>query len=191
MIELRMMAGGLAALGAAFNREIRPEVAEVYHQVLGPRLDADDWARAVKRCLENETFFPPPAVLLRYGLREGVPEARAVEDYQAILGSFEDGQPMGPREIRERFGEAAMEAFVAAGGTRAFSWCEPRDEPFRRKAFVEAWTEVEDQDPALALPAGDSGHITEGSNVDLVGDDFPQARAVEVFRELQQRSRTS
>jgi hypothetical protein len=129
-------------------------MAEVFHGVLGARLDAAQWERAVRRSLEAESFFPPPAVLLRYGLADGVPEARAVEVYDRIVSAFERGHELGPREVAAEYGTAAMEAFCAAGGTRAFAWCEPRDEPFRRKAFVEGWVETASQDPGYALPPG-------------------------------------
>lgn len=149
------MAKGLALLSTAFNRTLTDELAEVYHGVVGPRLDAPQWERAVRRCLEAESFFPPPAVLLRYGLADGLPQARAVEVYDSIVGNFESGREAGPRVIGEWYGTAAMEAFCAAGGHRAFAWCEPRDEPFRRKAFVEGWVETVSQDPAFALPPGE------------------------------------
>ena len=155
MIGSREMAAGLAALGVAFNREVTPQVAEVYHGVIGPRLGAAQWQRAVRRCLEAESFFPAPAVLLRYGLADGVPQARAVEIYDAIVSHFETADGLGPRDVAKLYGTAAMEAFCAAGGHRAFAWCEPRDEPFRRKAFVEGWVETATQDPRLALPAGE------------------------------------
>ena len=155
MIGTRDMASGLAALGVAFNREVTPQLAEIYHGVVGARLDATQWQRAVRRSLEAESFFPPPAVLLRYGLADGVPQARAVELYDAIVSRYESGDALGPREISDRYGTAAMEAFCAAGGNRAFAWCEPRDEPFRRKAFIEGWVETATQDPRFALPAGE------------------------------------
>jgi len=156
MIGISEMGAGLAALGVAFGREIGAEVAEVYHGVLGPRLDAAGWQRAVRRALEAESFFPPPAVLLRYGASEGLPQARAVEFYDAIVSCFERGEGLGPSEVTARYGTAAMEAFCAAGGNRAFAWCEPRDEPFRRKAFVQGWVETVAVDPALALPPGEA-----------------------------------
>lgn len=159
MIDLRMMAAGLAALGAAFNREVTPAVAEVYHGVLGARLDAQQWERSVRRALEAESFFPPPAVLLRYGLADGAPQARAVELYDRIVDHYERGENLGPREISERYGTAAMESFVSAGGSRAFAWCDPHGEQFRRKAFVEAWCEVTEQEPATALPAGEERRL--------------------------------
>lgn len=148
------MAKGMALLSTAFNRALTDEVLAVYHAVIGPKLDAAGWERAVRRALEAESFFPPPAVLLRYGQAEGAPAARAMELYEQIVRHYECGEQLGPRDVRERYGEAAMDAFVAAGGTRAFAWCEPASEPFRAKEFREAWLEVTDQEPARALPAG-------------------------------------
>jgi len=142
----------MALLSTAFNRALTAELVEVYHGVLGPRLETAEWERAVRRVLEVESFFPPPAVLLRYGRADGAPQVQAITAYDEIVSAFEGGQPVGPREVCERYGEAAMEAFVSAGGSRAFAWCEPRDEPFRRKAFLEAWLDTTDQLPERALP---------------------------------------
>lgn len=155
------MAKGMALLSTAFNRQLTDELVEVYHGVIGPKLDAAQWERAVRRCLDAEVFFPPPAVLLRYGLADGSPQARAVEAYERILAEFEAGRPMGPREVLEVVGRSAMEAFVAAGGHRAFVWCEPDDEPFRRKAFVEAWIDVTEQEPKAAIPSGEERRLLD------------------------------
>lgn len=159
MIDVRAMAAGMAALGVAFGREVTPAVAEVYHQVIGPRLDAAGWERAVRRALEAESFWPAPAVLLRYGAANGAPQARAVEFYDRLVAHYERGEQLGPREVSQSYGTAAMEAFVSAGGTRAFSWCDPKDEPFRRKAFVEAWVDVTHVEPQTALPEGEARRL--------------------------------
>lgn len=182
MIGVREMAAGLATLGVAFNREVTPQLAEIYHGVIGARLDAAQWEHAVRRALEAESFFPPPAVLLRYGLVDRLPQARAVELYDQIVMRYEVGDNMGPREIAEFYGTAAMEAFCAAGGTRAFAWCEPRDEPFRRKAFVEGWVETVTTDPSFALPAGeDRPELSEG------GRPLTHSEAVEILHGVKQR----
>lgn len=161
MLTRGEMAKGLALLSTAFNRALTDEVVVVYHAVVGQRLDLAQWERAVRRSLEAEVFFPPPAVLLRYGLADGSPQARAVEAYERILAEFEAGRPMGPREVLDVVGRSAMEAFVAAGGHRAFVWCEPDDEPFRRKAFIEAWIDVTEQEPQAALPEGDARRLLD------------------------------
>lgn len=162
------MAKGLALLSTAFNRALTAELVAVHHAVIGARLDAHQWERAVRRALEAEAFFPPPAVLLRYGLADGAPEARAVEFYDRILNDFECGDPIGQREVLLKYGPAAMEGFVAAGGLRAFSWCEPDGEPFRRKAFVEAWVETSSQDPAKALSGATQSRVEAGDILRLI-----------------------
>jgi hypothetical protein len=163
MLTRESLAAGLGALCVAFNRAPTDELVRVYHGVVGPMLDEQQWERAVRRVLQGESYFPPPAVLLRYGLADGAPQARAVEVYDRIVREFEAGRDPGPREVRERYGDAAMEGFVSAGGSRAFSWCEPASEPFRRKAFVEGWVETVEQDPSRALPPGDAGMIGDGN----------------------------
>jgi hypothetical protein len=159
------MAKGMALLSTAFNRALTDELVEVFHGVIGARLDAQQWERAVRRTLDCETFFPPPAVLLRYGLAEGAPEARAVEFYERIVEHYEAGETVDPREISERYGTAAVEGFLAAGGSRAFAWCEPASEPFRRKAFIEAWLETVEQEPARALPPAAAPSSVEASEI--------------------------
>jgi hypothetical protein len=149
------MAKGLALLGVAFSRDLSDEIAELYHGVLGSRLSVEQWEKAVGRALEDERFFPPPAVLLRYALPAGVPQARAVEVYLHLVDGYQSGRGMDQRDIGEKFGPAARDAFLAAGGRHAFEWCEEASEPFRRKAFVDAWVEVYEQSPAAALTIED------------------------------------
>lgn len=154
MIDLEAFRKGMGHLGAAFNRAVTKELLDVFGGVLSVKLTTEQWERAVLRAIEAEKFFPPPAVLLRYGLGEGSAKARAIEAYEHIVGAFEHGWKYGPRDVREKFGEAAMEAFIAAGGARAFAWCEPENEPFRRRDFAAAWVETVEQDPSRMLPAG-------------------------------------
>lgn len=153
------MARGMALLSTAFNRALTDELVSVYHAVIGSKLDSAGWERAVRRALEAESYFPAPAVLLRYGRGDGAPQARAVEMYERILRDYEQGRHLGPREVQEQYGTAAMEAFVAAGGTRAFDEYLEGGGPFRRKAFVEAWLETTEQEPARALPAGEERRL--------------------------------
>lgn len=143
------LAKGLALLGVAFNREITPLLLEVYEKVLSDMSDTQ-WEKAVTAALNGESYFPPPAVLRKYGLPDAT--VRAAELYQAILSDYESGAHLGPREVKLKYGEAAMEAFVSAGGVRAFEWCEPASQPFRAKAFIEGWVEITKHEPEIAGP---------------------------------------
>lgn len=170
MIEKGAFLSGLHVLGLAFNRQINPEVTRVFDGVLSAKLSDAQWEQAVKRCLEAERFFPAPATLLRYGLADATPpETLAGEAYQAILRRYEAGERLHFAQIKEQISRAAADAFMAAGGFRAFEWCEPDNEPFRWKAFKEAFLEDVEAEPALALPAGkDVMAIEERSTLDRV-----------------------
>jgi len=91
MIDLRMMAAGLTALGHAFNREVTPQVADVYHGVIGPKLNAAQWERAVRRALDAETFFPPPAVLPRRWVAAGSRRRGVRPNPRRVRGGAPDG----------------------------------------------------------------------------------------------------
>ena len=155
MIDLDAFEDGMKRLGRAFSREISKGVLDVFAGVLSPRLSTEQWGHAVTRALESETFFPPPAVLLRYGAGDRGLSAAAGDAYGQILALFEQGKGVGYRDVMDRFGKAAAEAFIAAGGFRRFSWCEPEDEPFRLKDFRAAYVEQAEVDPISALPPGE------------------------------------
>ena len=102
------MAKGMALLSMAFSREITDSLVGLYHGVLGSRLSVEQWEKSVGRALEDERFFPPPAVLLRYALPCGVPQARAVEVYLHLVDGYQSGRGMDQRDIGEKFGEAQV-----------------------------------------------------------------------------------
>jgi hypothetical protein len=155
VIDLKAFKAGMERLGAAFNRPLTDELLTVFAGVLAPRLSTEQWATAVTRALEAESFFPPPAVLLRYGADDRGLAAAAGDAYTKIVRCYEQGQELGYRQVEERFGHAAAEGFIAAGGSRRFAWCEPEDEPFRLKDFRAAYVEQAEVDPISALPPGE------------------------------------
>ena len=155
MIDKAKFQAGLHALGLAFGKQITADVLRVFDGVLSAKLDDETWEKAVRRCLEAETFFPPPSVLLRYGLCDATPPtALAGHAYAVIVGLFEAGKNLGYRDVMELHGRASAEAFMASGGNRAYAWCEPESEPFRRRDFIQAYVEQVEAEPLLALPAG-------------------------------------
>jgi hypothetical protein len=156
VIDLDAFEDGMLKLGRAFSREISEGLLDTFAEVLSPRLNTQQWLKAVDRCLESESYFPPPAVLLRYGADDRVLAAAAGDAYERIVACYERGDNIGYREVQERFGHAAAEGFVAAGGSRRFAWCEPDDEPFRLKDFRAAYVEQAEVDPISALPAGEA-----------------------------------
>lgn len=154
---------GMAALCENFSREQTPSLVELFWGSLSQLTD-DEWARAMSQSIGNDEFFPTVARLLRYA-RPQKPEAvvrsenkaRAQEVYEQIIDAFEGGRPLSSAKVEAEFGYAAKVAFGAAGGHGAFAWCDPRNEPFRRKAFIEAFEEVGTVQPEAmaALPSAE------------------------------------
>jgi hypothetical protein len=151
-------AKGLALLGTAFNRALSDELVGVYHGVLARKLSAVQWERAVCRALEAETFFPPPAVLLRYGVANGSLAARASEAFEVILECYSSGEHLRHDEIAGRFGKAARDAYLAAGGRAVFDLVggegQERARSFALRDFTAAWRETVEADAMAALPPG-------------------------------------
>jgi hypothetical protein len=154
VIDIESFRSGMKRLAATFNRALTTEVVAVFAEILTPRLSTEQWAHAVQRAMESESFFPPPAVLLRYGTGDRGLKAAAADAYDCIVSAYEDGHQLGYREIRDKYGLAAAEGFIAAGGERRFAWCEPSDQPFRFKDFKAAFVEQAEVDPIDALPPG-------------------------------------
>jgi hypothetical protein len=138
-------------LGVLPGCQASPELMEAYHLVLGKINDAR-WRIAIVRALAQEKFFPPPSKLLEYANENSGQTTLAVSAYEKIIGYYEAGVELSPREVGEIYGIAARDSFIAAGGVRSFTWCEPKDEPFRRRDFVKAWQECVRFDPSHALP---------------------------------------
>jgi hypothetical protein len=153
MIDVTKFRQGMELLGAAFNREITKEVMDVYG-IVAERLDDEAWERAVRRTLETVEYFPPPAALLRLGMDYKPTAVSGSMVYEQILAAFERGEQLDSRSVRASWGEAARDAFIAAGGTRAFEFCEVKDQPFRRRAFLLAWDELVARDIEKGLKSG-------------------------------------
>jgi hypothetical protein len=156
VLTFEQLAQGLTILGAAFGRDVTPVAAEAYRIALSERLTPETWETAVRTALTRERFFPSAAILLTYGCPADPPKAAAAKVYEEILDAFERGERLGYRDVAKRWGATAGNAFVAAGGTAAFEWCELAGRPFRLKAFQETWVEQVQTEPVpRSLPAAE------------------------------------
>jgi hypothetical protein len=151
MIAPEAFATGLHALAVAHGLELKPERVEVYYEMLGHLFTAESWSATVRASLLQSRYFPSIAELLAAAPERKVDETKVRAAYDAIVRIFEQGLGIDSRALRESYGEPAAQAFAAAGGVQAFSWCEPSSEPFRWKAWREAWLRAE-KDAVAALP---------------------------------------
>jgi hypothetical protein len=148
----------MSAIGIAVRQEADTATMALYHDILGPRTDAAEWASFVRWALESGrwTWFPKLAEL-QDALREFKGDrpllVEATEAYERVLESGgycpERGTTWIFRDIREKCGEAAAEAFLAAGGNNAFvsTW----EESKRRERFVAAYGEAVRESPETKL----------------------------------------
>jgi hypothetical protein len=161
LIDRTAFAAGMSAIGLAVRQEADAATMALYHDILGPRTDADEWARFVRWALEGGRWtWLPKLVELQDALREFRGDrpllVEATEAYERVLQSgtyIGDGTQWIYRDIREKCGEAAAEAFLAAGGHHAFATTFRESD--RRERFLAAYQEAVRQDPdARLLPAG-------------------------------------
>ena len=149
MIEMRDFLPGLSRLAVASRQAVDEATFEVYREALGPEVDADEWEAFTLNCVRCDRFSWFPKVSeIRDALREyrGDPRlpVEAVAAYERVMecGTYhpEHGTRWSYREIRERCGLAAAEAFMAAGSHNGFAHTpEKYGDAFRRKLFVEEY----------------------------------------------------
>lgn len=119
-------------------------------------LTDEQWSRAVAICRRGE-WFPSTNELLAAAEPGGCTPislagqvyAEICEAYENLTGREREWSPNADA-VEARWGCAARAAFLAVGGVSKFQRCEPRDEPFRLKAFREAFVEVSNDRPLLA-----------------------------------------
>lgn len=167
MIEAEQFAIGLSRIALAVRESVDAATFAVYHELVAERTDAEEWqaftvefARHPPRGHEGRPRFPTVVELLD-ALAEfrGAPplEREATEAYDRVLAAStytpEGGATWNYRDVRERCGLAAAEAFLEAGGHHAFAttW----DESRRRGRFLAAYqAEARERPGARLLPEG-------------------------------------
>ncbi len=175
MIEKTNFQAGMHALGAAFMRDLPEDVLRIFDDMLSPKLDDNQWQKAVRLAIEKEVYFPPPAVLLKYGTTDRPVLVEGAEVFERILNDYSSGLHMSPRQVVATYGVAARDAFAAAGGVMAFENCgSEQSAQWVRKAFLATWKDVVEADPQLALPgpanqlpSGDEASTTLGNLAEL------------------------
>lgn len=203
-----LFAAGMAKLEQVFGTESDPEKIKarmkLYRDIIGAFMDDSEWHRAVVRVLATHKYptFPVPALLLEVAIERR--QQRAAEDaslaFSLVLQGTEHrllhaGQSACAciRDrydlalIRERYGNVVAEALIEAGGTGVLEGMRESDEPFVRKAFVEAYQERATARPREALPlairrmaAGDEQKreiVAPGANTEAEGPVSREAAA--------------
>lgn len=190
MIDPEAFTTGMQGIAAGVRKVWEGESLGVYFDALNCQTDAPEWdsfARWANRT--GRWQWLPTLREIIDALREFRGErpllVEATEAYERVLasGSYsaEGGTSWSYRRVRERCGEAAAEAFLAAGGTSGFAttW----DESKRRERFTEAYAEAVRESPATKLLPGVKALPPAEPSAGPVSREEAK-RAIETFREI-------
>lgn len=152
-------ANGMDRIGIATRQPADAATKLVYYDSLRYQVDAQEWDRFTQYAVDTDRFpvhFPKLAEI-RDALRDFRGQrpliVEASEAYERVLAAGvytpEGGTTWNYRSIREKCGDAAAEAFLAAGGNSAFAttWNEDK----RRERFVAMYAEAVRDEPTAAL----------------------------------------
>lgn len=182
-------AEGIDRIGLATRQPADAATKLVYFDALQDKASAEEWAAFARWVVDTDRFpvYFPKKAEISDALREFRGQrpllVEATDAYERVLAAGiytpEGGTTWSFRAIRETCGDAAAEAFLAAGGNAAFSttW----DEAKRRERFAAAYAEAVREEPrAGLLPAGEAVRL-----LPPVQDLPTRAEAVTVIRRLQ------
>lgn len=161
MIDAAAFCTGLSLIGIQLNQPVAKDVQRAFHLAMEDETTAEEWQAFIRVAVKRFawTFLPPVPALLD-ALREfrGAPklDAEAVAAYERVIRASDYNPHAGTyyelRSIVGRCGKAAGEAFMAAGGPRAFESDYREDD--RRRKFVVAYVAAARAEPAgRLLPA--------------------------------------
>ena len=131
MIDQHKFSAGMGILAANFNRNLEAAVVKVYYGALSAALTTDEFERAVERCIAEETFWPPVALIVGKikPTGKGADPAPTV-DSSPVLRRIEKLAQYNPHtsmiyprveEVREKIGDEAAYAYATAGAQRCFA----------------------------------------------------------------------
>ncbi len=148
MIDKDRFLAGLAVLAGAFGREVDGPVQRAYYAVLSPKMTDDEWERAVGLTLEQETFWPSPAVIAAKVKADDESRAFLVYEHVNRIVNNAGGHRFLPyATYHAEFDAPTKAAISTVGGLAEFG-------SVSAKRFAKAYIEAL-QPPKLKAPATD------------------------------------
>lgn len=150
MIDKDQFAIGMGLLGGAFSRDIDAAVSRAYYAVLSPKMTTEQFQRAVELTLEQETYWPAPAVLLgKVKASADEVAVQALRDLNATLGRFGGYQHTPYDALKDHLDGPTKAALKAIGGLSELA--ATTEEKYPR--LVKRWTEAYNRAKAeIAFP---------------------------------------
>jgi hypothetical protein len=162
MIDKDTFLAGMTALSGAFGREIDGAVQRMYYGILSPKLTTDEFQQAVKDTLEQETFWPAPAVILGkvQRLKQNAGEL-AFAHVNRVTSEHGGFRYLTYDTYQREFDAPTRAAIAAVGGLAKIANTTEDHWPGLTKRFAAAYQDAPTLHPAIekhdhkALAAGD------------------------------------
>lgn len=153
MIDKDQFATGMGLLGGAFGRDVDAAVSRAYYLVLNPKLSTEDFQRAVERTIEQETYWPSPAVLLGKVLPPVLDAGElALRHVNAVMGRNGGYQYLSHATFHAEFDAPTRAAISACGGLAEISRTSDERWPALTRKFAAAYARAKSPRPALPAP---------------------------------------
>jgi hypothetical protein len=187
MIEVEAFSIGLSRIAVAVRETIDAPTFAVYHEAIGTKTTPEQWARFTMSYVQGPATSPdgrarfPTLVELLDALRqfqgEKPIEVEADEAYKRVFAAANytanGGSSWNYRDVLTRCGQAAADAFAAAGGDEAFATTWAADK--RRERFFQAYQRevrrdgstrlLREANPPLRLIAGEAPSKDEAAKL--------------------------
>ena len=137
MINFEKFAAAMSVLASAFGRTVDTAAINSYYRVLSPRLTTKRFERALQRVLEEESFWPSPAVILQHAT-SGDDAATALMRVSQEL-SAQHGYRFASGDWFRNLEEPVKAGISAIGGLRVITMATTREWPSLERRFVKAY----------------------------------------------------
>lgn len=155
MLDTQRFVSGMTALSAAFGREIDGATQKLYYAVLSPRLNDEEFERAVTLTVSSETFWPSPATILGKVQADDTTKALlAFEHVNRVLGAHGGYRYISAETYHREFDAPTQAAISAVGGPGAIANTSEDRWPSLQKKFMAAFTNS--TQPRIAAPQQDT-----------------------------------
>lgn len=160
MIDKQKFVTGMALLAGSFGREVDAPIQAAYYRVLNPQLNDAEFERAIALTIEQETYWPSPAVLLGKVKQDTTTKALAALEHVGRVTSQHGGYRFLPHEVFQQEFDAPTKAAIAAvGGLHGIANTHEERWPSLQKKFAAAY--AESVQPKLPAPAETDGKVKQ------------------------------
>lgn len=162
MIDRDEFSTWMGVLADRFGRALKPPTIRAYYAVLSAELTTEQFVAAAAITLRDATFWPSPKEIVERAKPVAAPALTAAEawvkvhDIAAGISKFGRSSSEKAQLIAE-LGPAALRAFHAVGGQRAWTDLLEADVKWLKKEFCDRYADADSHESRIA----DAGKLAE------------------------------